>query len=177
MAVRIRLKRTGRRNRPFYRICAFDSRTRRDGRPIEELGSYDPHGASLEQKVWLNAERALHWLDTGALPTETVASIFRRVGVAKGKPAPDNVMTRSRQDQDDLDPAVEPAPEPVTEPVTEGASAEVAAATEEAAAPTADAPATADAGTPDEEPAANAAATDETTEQVSDAPAKDEASS
>ncbi|GJM20116.1 MAG: hypothetical protein DHS20C15_00310 [Planctomycetota bacterium] len=88
MAVRIRLKRTGRRNRPFYRICVFDGRTRRDGAPIEELGSYDPRGATFADKVQLKKVRAHHWLGVGALPTETVASILRKAGVRKDGPVP-----------------------------------------------------------------------------------------
>ena len=88
MAVRIRLKRTGRRNRPFYRICVFDGRTRRDGAPIEELGSYDPRGATFADKVRLKKVRAHHWLGVGALPTETVASILRKSGVRKDGPVP-----------------------------------------------------------------------------------------
>ncbi|MDG2148934.1 MAG: 30S ribosomal protein S16 [Planctomycetota bacterium] len=90
MAVRIRLKRTGRRNRPFYRICVFDSRTRRDGKPIEELGSYDPRGDDWTQKVKLKRARAHHWLTVGALPSETVGSILRRFGVRKDGPVPED---------------------------------------------------------------------------------------
>ena len=88
MAVRLRLKRVGRRNRPFYRICAFDSRTRRDGQPIEELGSYDPRANTFVEKVILKRERALHWINTGALPSETVASILKKAGVRKGEELP-----------------------------------------------------------------------------------------
>ncbi len=90
MAVRIRLKRTGRRNRPFYRICVFDGRTRRDGAPVEELGSYDPRGADWDQKVKLKRQRAHYWLTVGAQPSETVASILRRFGVRKDGPVPED---------------------------------------------------------------------------------------
>jgi small subunit ribosomal protein S16 len=86
MAARIRLKRIGRKNRPSYRICVFDARTRRDGAPIEELGSYDPTGKSIDEKVKLDKERALHWLSVGAQPSDTVASVFRKLGVRKGQP-------------------------------------------------------------------------------------------
>lgn len=88
MAVRIRLKRMGRKNRPFYRICVFDGRTRRDGAPVEELGSYDPRGETFADKVQLKKARAHYWLGVGALPTETVASILRKAGVRKGGPVP-----------------------------------------------------------------------------------------
>ncbi len=82
MAVVLRLKRFGRRNRPFYRICVMDARTRRDGRVIEELGHYDPVGSSEnELKFVLNAERAQHWVSVGAQPSETVASLLKRQGV------------------------------------------------------------------------------------------------
>lgn len=81
MAVRLRLKRLGRKNRAFYRICAFDHRTRRDGRAIEELGHYDPLVADDEKKYSLNRERISFWLDHGAKPSETVLSILLRQGM------------------------------------------------------------------------------------------------
>src|SRR5450755_508848 len=81
MAVRLRLKRMGRKNLPFFRLCAFDSRTRRDGRAIEELGHYDPRLESEEKKYVLNRERISYWLSVGAKPTETVQSILLRNGI------------------------------------------------------------------------------------------------
>jgi len=83
MSVKIRMKRTGRRNRPYYRICVMDTRTKRDGRPIEELGSYDALGPTLEDKVVIDAERASYWLSVGAQPSETVASILRGMGITR----------------------------------------------------------------------------------------------
>ncbi|MHC5210109.1 MAG: 30S ribosomal protein S16 [Planctomycetota bacterium] len=88
MAVKIRLKRFGRTNRPHYRICVFDGRTRRDGTPIEEIGSYDPAKERLDDKVRIDAERALYWLGVGAQPSETVASILRKKGLRKGGSVP-----------------------------------------------------------------------------------------
>jgi small subunit ribosomal protein S16 len=88
MATRIRLKRIGRTNRPSYRICVFDSRTRRDGPPIEELGSYDPRAKGFADKVKLNRERAVYWLGVGAQPSETVNSFFRKLGVRRGATFP-----------------------------------------------------------------------------------------
>jgi len=88
MAVRIRLKRIGRRNRPFYRMCVFDGRTRRDGRPVEELGSYDPRGTTVAEKIRVNRQRAHYWISVGAQPSETCASLLRKVGVFKGGPVP-----------------------------------------------------------------------------------------
>lgn len=81
MAVRIRLKRLGRKNHAFYRICAFDSRTRRDGRAIEELGYYDPHVEEEEKKYFVNKERAEYWLSVGAQPTDTCRDILLKTGV------------------------------------------------------------------------------------------------
>ncbi len=83
MAVVLRLKRIGRRNRPSYRICVMDSRTRRDGRPIEELGFYDPVQATgTDSKFSLKEDRARYWLSVGARPSETVASLLKRSGIA-----------------------------------------------------------------------------------------------
>ena len=76
--VRLRLKRMGRRNRAFFRICAFDAREERDGRSIEQLGSYDPMEKDEEKKVVLKRERIEYWLSVGAQPTETVASILKK---------------------------------------------------------------------------------------------------
>ena len=90
MAVRLRLKRMGRKNLPFFRLCAFDARTRRDGRAIEELGHYDPRLADETKKYILNKERISYWLSVGAKPTETVQSILLNNGIAvpgAGKPA------------------------------------------------------------------------------------------
>lgn len=78
MAVTLRLKRLGRRNRPFYRICVFDAHTRRDGRTIEELGFYDPLHPTENVKFELNEERAKHWLSMGAQPSDTVKSLLKR---------------------------------------------------------------------------------------------------
>jgi small subunit ribosomal protein S16 len=81
VAVRIRLKRTGRKNRPCYRIGVFDSRTKRDGKTIEDVGFYDPIEKDEAKQVRLDRERIEYWLSVGALPTETVASILKRHGV------------------------------------------------------------------------------------------------
>jgi small subunit ribosomal protein S16 len=83
------MKSFGRRHRPFFRICAMDSRTGRDGRPIEELGHYDPLVRNLESRAVLNVNRIRYWLSVGAQPSEKVAAILNRHGVkkpAKGEP-------------------------------------------------------------------------------------------
>jgi small subunit ribosomal protein S16 len=71
----------GRKNLPFFRLCAFDSRTRRDGRAIEELGHYDPRLADEEKKYTLNRDRITYWLSVGAKPTETVQSVLLKNGI------------------------------------------------------------------------------------------------
>lgn len=80
MAVRLRLKRLGNRNRPFYRLAAVDQRQKRDGRVIEELGWYNPTAAD-DKRAELNTERCAYWLSVGAQPSETVASLLRKAGV------------------------------------------------------------------------------------------------
>jgi len=78
--VRIRLKRMGRRHKPFFRICAVDQREERDGRMIEDLGTYDP-GLDEDKKVIIKKERVEYWLSVGAQPSETVASLCRNAGI------------------------------------------------------------------------------------------------
>lgn len=77
--VKIRLQRHGRKKKPYYHIVAADVRAKRDGRIIEDLGRYDPVNATT--KVTLNTERVIHWLKTGAQPTDTVRSILKKEGI------------------------------------------------------------------------------------------------
>ena len=72
----------GRRHRSFFRLGAMDCRTPRDGRVIEELGWYDPNAKEPEKQLSLNRERVEYWLGVGAKPTETVAGILKRQGIA-----------------------------------------------------------------------------------------------
>jgi small subunit ribosomal protein S16 len=81
MAVKIRLKRMGKKRKPFYRIVAADSRSPRDGRFIEEIGTYDPNVEPAEVRV--NEEVAKKWLANGAQPTETVARLLKQAGIEK----------------------------------------------------------------------------------------------
>ena len=83
MAVRIRLRRTGRKNAPSCRIIVADSTSPRDGRFIEIIGQYFPRQG--DKAVQLNTERANHWLDVGALPSDTVRSLLRKAGVLKAR--------------------------------------------------------------------------------------------
>jgi len=85
VAVRLRLKRFGRRHRSFYRISAVDSRRARDGRMLEELGWYDPHADTADKKVSLNRERIEYWLSVGAQPSDTVRDLLVRHGIAVKK--------------------------------------------------------------------------------------------
>ena len=82
MAVRIRLKRFGRRHRSCYRINAVDSRRPRDGRVLEELGWYDPEAKTPDQQVSLKRQRIEHWLGVGAQPSDTVRDLLVRHGIA-----------------------------------------------------------------------------------------------
>lgn len=88
MAVRIRLKRMGATHRPFYRVVVADSRSPRDGRIIENVGTYDPlPNPSL---INLKEDRVRHWLSVGALPTEGAQEVLRVAGIVdnKGKAIP-----------------------------------------------------------------------------------------
>lgn len=81
MAVKLRLKRMGAKKRPFYRIVAADSRSPRDGRFIETVGTYNPIMEPAEVKI--NEEIALKWLNDGAIPTDTVRDLLSKQGIMK----------------------------------------------------------------------------------------------
>ncbi|MCU0618863.1 MAG: 30S ribosomal protein S16 [Gemmatimonadaceae bacterium] len=81
--VRIRLRRVGRKKAPQYRIVVADSKSPRDGKFIEIIGTYAPRLA--EGAVTINSERANHWLDVGAQPSDTVRSLLRKAGVLKAR--------------------------------------------------------------------------------------------
>ncbi len=92
MAVRIRMKKMGRKHRPFFRICIMDARVQRDGRAIEEVGLYDPSIQDKARRVTLNMERVDYWLSVGAQPSEKVNALIRKVrtnrfGSPKAPPA------------------------------------------------------------------------------------------
>jgi small subunit ribosomal protein S16 len=80
VAVKIRMKRMGRKHRSFFRICATDSRAPRDGRVIEELGTYDPSIPETDARTTLNDERVKYWLGVGAQPSEKVAILIKKYG-------------------------------------------------------------------------------------------------
>jgi len=79
VAVRIRLKRMGAKNNPFYRIVVADSRSPRDGKTIDEIGYYNPLKNPADIKV--DVEKAKKWLSNGAQPTDTVKILLKKVGV------------------------------------------------------------------------------------------------
>ena len=81
MAVKIRLKRMGQKKRPFYRIVVADERSPRDGRFIEEIGTYDPNKDPSEFKI--DEEKAKKWISNGAKPTETVGKLFKINNISK----------------------------------------------------------------------------------------------
>ena len=78
MAVSIRMKQMGRKHRPFYRIVAIDKRRARDGRTIEELGTYDPMIRDTDSRAKFNPERVKYWLSVGAKPSESVAILIKK---------------------------------------------------------------------------------------------------
>ena len=79
MAVKLRLKRMGSKQKPFYRIVAADSRSPRDGRFIETVGTYNPIKTSAELNI--DEEKALKWLNNGAITTDTVKNLFTQKGI------------------------------------------------------------------------------------------------
>lgn len=80
MAVCIRMKKMGRTHRAFFRICAVDKRAPRDGRVLEELGTYDPSVPVTDARAILNRERVDYWLSVGAQPSEKVAVLIKKYG-------------------------------------------------------------------------------------------------
>ncbi len=142
MAVKIRLARRGRKNRPFYSIVACDSRMARDGRFIEKLGTYNPLLAKDDEKrVTLNEERIQYWLGQGAQPTYRVATFLGKAGIAdmpatpnnpqKAKPkakAQERLEEKAEKAKAAAEAAAAPAEAPAEEAPVEEAAAEEATA-------------------------------------------------
>ena len=82
MTVRIRMKKLGRKHRPFYRVCAMEQRTPRDGRILEELGTYDPMVPETDARARLDGERINYWLSVGAQPSDRVKVLIKKYGSA-----------------------------------------------------------------------------------------------
>ena len=128
MAVRIRMKRMGKKHRPFYRICTVDSRSPRDGKVIEILGTYDPMVPDTDARVVLNHERLSYWLSVGAKPSEHVAAFVKKYG-PEGSHLDQQKAARERLAMPRIVPPAPPAvykPE-VKPPVAEPAAVEAAA--------------------------------------------------
>lgn len=79
MAVKIRLRRQGRRNRPFYRLVATDARAKRDGKYLENLGWYNPVESDMAKNALIKADRVKHWLTQGAQLTEKAHALVKRM--------------------------------------------------------------------------------------------------
>lgn len=142
MAVRIRMKKMGRAHRAFFRVCAFDQSAPRDGKALEELGTYDPSVPDADARAILNGERVAYWMGVGAQPSEKVAVLIKKYGkdgthLAKQKAALEKIAA----------PKVVPAPgAPASMPKKKGeAPAPQPAAEEAAAAPAEEAAAPAEA--------------------------------
>ena len=142
MAVRIRMKKMGRRHRPFFRICATDARSPRDGRVIEELGYYDPMVKETDARAVLVGERIDYWLSVGAQPSDKVKVLIKKYG-SNGTHLEQQKLALERLQ---IKPQA-PAPVPIPLP-----SKETAAASSDAP------PADAEAGSSEEAPAETAAA-------------------
>ncbi|MEX0745421.1 MAG: 30S ribosomal protein S16 [Phycisphaeraceae bacterium] len=158
MALKIRLARAGAKKRPFYRIVVADSRSPRDGRYIEKIGTYDPLlPRDSAQRVNLEVERAKHWLSQGAQPTDRVLRFLDAAGLMKrearlnpqkaqpGQKRLDREEAKQKAEEEKAKAAAEaaaapppaPEPEPEAEPVAEAPAEETPAAE----APEAEAPA------------------------------------
>ena len=151
MAVKIRLKKLGRTHRPFFRVCAMDARSPRDGRVIEELGTYDPMVPHTDARAILNGERIAHWMSVGAQPTPKVGTLIKKYGKdgTHLEAQAEAISQLSERRQKSIESAKKaaaavemPKPEPTPEPAAEGEAAEGAEAKAEGAeAAAADAPA------------------------------------
>ena len=159
MAVKIRLKRMGKIRAPYYRIVVADSRTKRDGRVIEEIGKYHP--TEEPSVIEVDSARAQYWLSVGAQPTEQVAVLLKLTGdwgTFKGeKGAKSTVRVAEPKEAFQFDAAKKPVLKPKAEKKAEEAPvAEAPAETESAEAEVVEAPAAVEA----EAPAADAAEAD-----------------
>ncbi|MEM9410656.1 MAG: 30S ribosomal protein S16 [Planctomycetota bacterium] len=150
MAVRIRMKKMGRKHRPFFRVCAVDGRAPRDGRVIEELGTYDPMVPETDARAILKGERIDYWLSVGAQPSPKVAVLIKKYGTEGshlqqqndaierlgGRRSKAIEEARAAAASTPMPKAEEPAPAEPTETAGEEASegSEAATATEEASA-------------------------------------------
>ena len=144
MAVKIRLKRIGKKRAPHYRIVVMDARTKRDGRAIEEIGKYNPK--TEPSFIHVESDRAQYWLSVGAQPTEAVEAIFKASGdwqkfKGEAAPAPLRVKEPKRDKQEIFNEALAEAHGTLkTEAVTAKKTAAKKTAEKKDDAPKADAP-------------------------------------
>ena len=124
------MKRLGRKNRAFYRICATDKRAPRDGRVIEELGTYDPYVPETDARCTLNGPRVEYWLSVGAQPSDAVRVLIKKYG-PKGTHLKQMEQARMKLSMPRIIPA---AGDPVFVPEVKSAAAPAAAVPSEAAA-------------------------------------------
>lgn len=120
------MKKMGRIHRPFFRICAIDKRAPRDGRALEELGTYDPSIADTHARVTLNNERIKYWLSVGAQPSEKCAVLIKKYGEGGTHlEAHKAALQKLAMGKEVIDPGAPPkAPEPEPEAPKEEAKAE-----------------------------------------------------
>jgi small subunit ribosomal protein S16 len=135
MAVRIRMKKMGRTHRPFYRVCAMDQRSPRNGRVIEELGTYDPMCPETDARVTLKTDRVDYWLSVGAQPSDKVAVLIKKYGsngthLEAQQAAMERLGKRKEYTPAPAEPAKKKKEEPKAEAAAEEAPAEAAAADE-----------------------------------------------
>lgn len=139
MTVRIRMKKMGRTHRPYFRVCAMDKRSPRDGRVIEQLGTYDPMCPETDARATLKADRIDYWISVGAQPSDSVATLIKKYGTnGTHLDAQKEAIERlgSRKDYTPAPEAVKPAkkkkeePKEEAEPAAEEAPAEAATAEE-----------------------------------------------
>lgn len=160
MAVRIRMKKLGRKHRPFFRICAVDSRAPRDGRVLEELGTYDPMIPETDARAALNGERFAYWLGVGAQMSDRVKVLFKKYGPEGTHVEAREAALAKRSGPQALPDFGAPAYVPTAEPETpeageaSAASGGEEAATQETEVATDSAPAEADAAETDAEASA-----------------------
>ena len=133
VAVAIRMKRMGRKNRAYYRICATDRRSPRDGRVIEELGTYDTSVPDTDARVTLDNARLEYWLSVGAKPSDAVKVLIKKYG-AKGTHVKEMELARAKLK---LPRIIPESGTPVFVPVVKSTAAPVAPAAEVAAEPAA----------------------------------------
>lgn len=107
--VRIRMQRTGRTNRPFYRIQVLDKRVRRDGAAIEQLGWYDPIEKNPAKQLNLNEERVKYWISVGAQPSDTIRDMLAKKNLIKLDKW-EKVRARQRKTVEDAKAAAAAAP-------------------------------------------------------------------